>query len=277
MAEAEVVGEAITALFVPGDRPQRFSKAAAARPDVVIVDWEDAVAPQSKAAATASTMEFLSDGFVALVRTNPIGSPTFESELEALAELATTPGNGLLGIMLPKADSAQDVERICRRLPANLAVVPLIESAAGLVAAMKLAAIPGVTRLAFGAIDFALDIGADDGDQYLAYARSELVVVSRAANIAAPLDSPTPEFDDVEFVASAARYARGFGFSGKLCIHPRQVSIVAAAFLPDDVTVAWARKVAGAADGVSTVDGTMVDRPVIERARRVLRRIGEAV
>jgi len=269
---ADRVASAVTALFVPGDRPERFPKAAAAGPDVVIIDWEDAVAPEAKPVAAAATIEAVAAGFPAIVRMNAAGSPTFDAELDALINLAGQPGNGLLGVMLPKAEATADLERVRSRVPAWLAIVPLIESASGLVSAVQLASIPGVTRLAFGAIDFALDIGADDGDEYLGYARSALVVASRAAGIAAPLDTPTAEFRDEAVVAAAARRARGFGFGGKLCIHPRQVEVIAQAFRPDEASIAWARQVVGAGDGVSSVNGAMVDRPVVERAKEILRR-----
>ena len=274
MANADIAATAVTALFVPGDRPDRFVKAAAAGPDLVIVDWEDAVAPHAKVEARTATIEALSGGFEAVVRINPAASPTFEAELGALADLARIPGNGLLGIMLPKAESRTEAEAALAPLPAGLPLLALVESAAGVVAAVDIAATPGVTRLAFGAYDFALDVGAGDDDEFLAYARSVLVVASRAAGIAAPLDTPTAEFTDETVVAARARYAQAFGFGGKLCIHPRQVPVVAEAFRPDAAAIEWALKAAGAADGVSSIDGVMVDRPVIERAKSVLRRAG---
>ena len=270
------VGSAVTALFVPGDRPDRFAKATASGADVVIIDLEDAVAPEAKAAALAAVVEALSapESVRALVRVNAVGSATYEGEIAALHALANQPGHGLEGIMIPKAEDPDAVRRIGEAMPAGLDLVPLIESAAGLVRAFELASVPGVTRLAFGAIDFALDIDAEGIDRVLDYARAQLVVASRAAGVAAPLDSPSVDIRDLERVGAAARTARSFGFGGKLCIHPAQLNDVAAAFAPTAEEVAWAQRVIGSAGGAVQLDGEMIDRPVTERASRILARAG---
>lgn len=274
MNPADTVGGAVTALFVPGDRADRFSKAAAAGPDIVIIDLEDAVAPDAKGAALVATIEAVGNGFQAVVRMNSASTEYFQSELEALVQLTATPGSGLLGVMIPKAEDVETVELVRGRIPAELAVVPLIESAAGVVATARIVACQGVTRLAFGAIDFVADIDASGEDEFLAYARSLIVVHSRAFRISPPLDTPIAEFSDEAVVASAAKRARGYGFGGKLCIHPRQVAIITAAFQPDDRQITWARAVISVGAGVGTVDGAMVDRPVVLQARSILRRAG---
>lgn len=267
-----IVSEAVTALFVPGDRPERFAKATASGADVVIIDLEDAVAPADKAAALASAVDALARGGVrALVRVNTIDSPTYDAEITALLSLTEWRHHGLLGIVVPKADDPEVLRRLRNRLPADLALVPLIESAAGLIHALELAQVPGITRLAFGAIDFALDINADSGDRYLDHARSELVLASRAAGIAAPLDSPCTEIRDAGRISESARLARNFGFSGKLCIHPAQIPFIRAAFTPAEEEVAWALSVINAEGGATQVAGQMIDRPVTERAKRILR------
>ncbi|KRE64234.1 citrate lyase beta chain [Arthrobacter sp. Soil736] len=266
-----IVSEAVTALFVPGDRPERFAKATASGADVVIIDLEDAVAPADKAAALASAVDALARGGVrALVRVNPIDSPAYDAEITALLSLTEWQHHGLLGIIVPKADDPEVLLRLRNRLPADLALVPLIESAAGLIHALELAQVRGITRLAFGAIDFALDINADSGDRYLDHARSELVLASRAAGIAAPLDSPCTEIRDAGRISESARLARNFGFSGKLCIHPAQIPFVGAAFAPAEEEVAWALSVIDAEGGATQVAGQMIDRPVTERAKRIL-------
>ncbi|HSN36784.1 MAG TPA: CoA ester lyase [Arthrobacter sp.] len=278
-AVSPLAASAVTALFVPGDRPERFTKAAASGADIIIIDLEDAVAPGSKAAARAAAVGALSasDGGVrALVRINPAGTEAFGADLSAL--LAGGPPAGLLGVVLAKAETAADVEHLLGVLPAGLAVIPLVESALGLREADALASVIGVTRLAFGAIDFALDINSASEEQYLAYARSRLVVASRAAGIAAPLDSPSTEIRDAEAVAASAAHANGFGFGGKLCIHPAQLGPVADAFGPTAEETAWARTVL-AADGDAggaavQLDGKMIDAPVVERARRILQLAG---
>lgn len=280
---AAQVASAVTALFVPGDRPERFAKAAASGADVVIIDLEDAVHPDAKDAARQNAVDALKDGSLgALVRINAIGSPAHEQDVAALLE--TDDGvRGLLGVLLPKAEvptAAAEVPTAAAVLgdqlaARGLAFVPIIESAAGLLAAPSLAAAPGVTRLAFGALDYALDISAGADDRYIDHARSAIVVASRARGIAAPLDSPSAEFRDAAAVRASADLARGFGFGGKLCIHPAQIAPVAEAFRPTPEEVAFAQAVREAVDAAGSawavqVNGAMVDRPVIERAERVL-------
>jgi citrate lyase subunit beta/citryl-CoA lyase len=274
------VAAAVTALFVPGDRPERFAKAAAAGAGVVIIDLEDAVAPDAKAAALTAVLEAVApagrrDPVRALVRVNPTDSATYAAEITALFSAAETSGSGLLGIVVPKAEDAVALRQLRAKMPEHLALVPLIESAAGMVNALELARMPGVTRLAFGAIDFALDINADGGDRFLDYARAQLVLASRAAGIAAPLDSPSTEIKDAATVADSARLARNFGFGGKLCIHPSQLDAVHGAFAPTPADVGWALSVIGAEGGAVQVDGQMIDRPVTERAKRILQRAGK--
>jgi citrate lyase subunit beta/citryl-CoA lyase len=273
------VASAITALFVPGDRPERFAKAAAAGAGVVIIDLEDAVAPDAKSAARTAALEAVApDGgepLRALVRVNPQGSPHYDAEITLLLSAARTPGSGLLGIMVPKAEDAGALRQLRADMPKHLALVPLIESALGVVNALELARVPGVTRLAFGAIDFALDIDADGGDRFLDNSRAQLVLASRAAGIAAPLDSPATDIKDAGKVADSARLARNFGFGGKLCIHPAQLATVHQAFAPTEADVEWAQSVIGAEGGAAQVDGQMIDRPVTERAKRILQRRGK--
>lgn len=272
----EVTAAAVTALFVPGDRPERFAKALAACAGVVIIDLEDAVAPANKAAALAAVVDSLKAGDIrALVRVNPKDSNTHHAEIAALLDVTNEDGHGLLGVVLPKADDPQFVAELRGRFSGDLALVPLIESAAGLVHAVELARVPGVTRLAFGAIDFALDIDASGEDRFLDHARSQLVVASRAAGIAAPLDSPCVDIQDEYRIAESALLARNFGFGGKLCIHPRQIATVADAFVPSEAEKAWARSVIGAEGAAVQVDGQMIDRPVTDRAKRIIAQAGK--
>ena len=164
------------------------------------------------------------------------------------------------------------------RLNNRIALVPLVESAAGVANAAAIAASPQVSALAFGSIDFALDIGIDDpGDDEqsaLLYARSALVIASRAAGIAAPIDGVTVGLSDTDGIRRDARLARALGFGGKQCIHPRQVDEVNGVFTPSDEALAWAQRLVDAADSAhgSAVqfDGQMIDKPRIEQARRLL-------
>ena len=158
-------------------------------------------------------------------------------------------------------------------LPAGLAIVALIESARGLVNAKEIAAVPGVTRLGFGAVDFGVDVDATH-ERVLDYARAQIVIASSAAEIAAPVDSPSLSIKDGEVVSAEALRAREFGFGGKLCIHPAQVELVHSAFAPTAEQVAWAQKVIGLEGGASQLDGVMIDKPVVDRAKRILSRVG---
>lgn len=277
---AALVAAAVTALFVPGDRPDRFNKATRSGADVVIIDLEDAVAPEAKAAALRAVQAALLPGDEpvtrALVRINAAGTSTHDAEVRSLLNIAEEPGNGLRGIMLPKAEDPAVVAGLARQLAAAAgrppALVLLVESAVGVANSLELARVPGVTRLALGAIDLALDLDADAGSAVLDYARAQIVVASRAAGIAAPLDSPSTQINDTVAVEIATRTAVGFGFGGKLCIHPRQLAPVVAAFSPTPEIVAWARSVVAAGDGAVQIDGQMIDRPVVEKAHRILRR-----
>lgn len=278
---ADLVATAVTALFVPGDRPERFAKAAAAGADIVIIDLEDAVAPSEKQGALSMVLARLNpvatteSTIRALVRVNSLGTATGANEIAGLLEVSSFHGNGLLGLVIPKAEDPDEIAALARRLPEGLALIPLVESARGIVNALELAEVPGVTRLAFGAIDFALDIDADGGDRFLDYARSRVVVASRAAGIAAPLDSPSLEIKEATRIAEASLLARNFGFGGKLCIHPAQITSVREAFFPSEENIEWAHSVIAAEVGGSAqIDGQMIDLPVIERAKRIVSRAG---
>ena len=260
------LAQACTWLFVPGDRPERFSKAAVSGADVVIVDLEDAVDHERKAFARRATVEALEGGARFAVRVNAPGTTDLADDLAGLAATSARP----LAVIVAKAEEAGDLSRITELL--DCPVIPLVESAKGLMAARLLASATSVVRLAFGAVDYSLDISATADDHTLAYARSYLVAASRAAGIAAPLDTPSLHISDTDAVADAARLAKRFGMGGKLCIHPAQVAVVAKAFAPTAAEIEQARGVLAAAsdDGAASYQGQMIDRPVLERARQLL-------
>jgi citrate lyase subunit beta / citryl-CoA lyase len=262
-------------LFVPGSRPERFARAAAAGAHEVILDLEDAVAPAAKEAARAEAARWVTDGGRAWVRVNAVDTPWHDEDLAALVGRP-----GLRGLVVPKAEDPDVLRRIAESLPDGCGLLALVESAAGILRAPAVAGSPGVSGLAFGSIDFALDIDAAETDDALRYARSALVVAARAAGLPPPVDGVTVDTRDTDAVRSAAARARELGFGGKLCIHPVQVPTVNTVFAPDPADVAWARRVLAAAAGadadagVLSVDGRMVDRPVVERARRLVDRAG---
>ncbi|HEV7651863.1 MAG TPA: aldolase/citrate lyase family protein [Actinophytocola sp.] len=251
-----------TLLFVPGDRPDRFAKAAAAGADAVVVDLEDAVAPADKEAARAHAVAWLEAGHEVVVRVNAAGTPWHDADVAALAG---TP------LMLPKAARAEDVARAGRE------VVALVETAAGVAAAREVCGV--AARVAFGSIDLAAELGVDPASRTaLLHARSALVLAAAAAGAPPPLDGVTTALDDPEVLARDTAHAVELGFTGKLLVHPRQVAPVHAALRPSEEDIAWARRVlaAGGSAGGSAVavDGRLVDRPVLLRARRLLSRAG---
>jgi citrate lyase subunit beta/citryl-CoA lyase len=252
-------------LFVPGDRPERFAKACAAGADAVIVDLEDAVAPIAKAAARDALAAWLSPAHPVLVRINSADSQWFRDDL-ALCRLP-----GVAGIVLPKAEREQDLAAVADA--GAPAILPLIESAQGMWNAASLACAPLVQRLVFGSIDFSFDLGIKEGHEQLLYFRSQLVLASRVAGIAAPVDGVTTTLDEPMQVADDTARARALGFGGKLCIHPKQVGPVNAGFAPSAAELAWAERVLEAAansNGAAVaLDGKMVDRPVILIARQM--------
>ncbi|MDH6535808.1 HpcH/HpaI aldolase/citrate lyase family protein [Aurantimicrobium minutum] len=274
----DVVANATTMLFVPGDRPDRFVKARQSGADLIIIDLEDAVAPENKAlaldavvAALTSPHEEIPGGrLTAVVRINSENSSV---ELAALRDVSAVAGNGLLGVMVPKAETPQQMSEAIAALPVGFGIVALIESARGLSNAHEIASVPGVTRLGFGAVDFGVDVDATH-ERVLDYARAQIVIASSAAEIAAPVDSPSLSIKDGEVVSAEALRAREFGFGGKLCIHPAQVELVHSAFAPTSEQVAWAQKVIGLEGGASQLDGVMIDKPVVDRAKRILSRAG---
>ncbi|MFF3493294.1 HpcH/HpaI aldolase/citrate lyase family protein [Streptomyces sp. NPDC002795] len=255
---------AVSWLFVPASRPDRFAKAAGSGADAVIVDLEDAVAAGDKAAARDHVRAaWPRDAPVpVVVRVNGPRTAEFADDLAVCRALAPA------AVVLPKTESAAQVRDAYEA--SGTRVLPLIETARGLVNLDGIAAEPGCVRLLFGSIDLALDLGVSD-DRALDSARADLVRWSAANGLPAPVDGVTTAVRDPAAVTRAATRGRGWGFGGKLCVHPAQLPHVRAAFAPAEEEVNWARRVLAAGhDAAGTVDGEMIDRPVVERARRVL-------
>lgn len=261
-----------SALFVPATRPDRIAKALASGADGVIVDLEDAVAPGDKAHARENLRRFLQQEprTRLCVRINAAGSAHHQPDVALCAH------SGISAIMLPKAGAAAGIERVAAT---GKPVWPIIESARGVAELRALARARGVERLALGALDLMHDLDwvaeAPPVERALDHVRCELVLHSRAAGLAPPLDSVHAALDDEAGLSRAAARARALGFGGMLCIHPRQVKTVNAAFAPSQEELVWARRVLEAAssgEAVAVIDGQMVDAPVIARARRLLSR-----
>jgi citrate lyase subunit beta/citryl-CoA lyase len=257
-------------LFVPATRTDRIAKAAASGADRIIVDLEDAVAPSEKIAARLglASATFPRDVPV-YVRVNAASTEWFAGDVEAAASLPIT------GILLPKADVPQEVDRATARLPVSFHVVPIIETAVGFWNVLEVGRASHVERLVFGALDFQLDTGMHDADDAYAYVRSRITIASRVAGIGAPVDSVCLSINDEPVIAADAARGRHFGCCGKLCIHPNQVRVANQIFRPTDEEIEWAQSVlrerdARPADAVFSHRGALVDRPVIERAAQIV-------
>lgn len=262
-----------TYLFVPGNRPERFSKAFFSGADRVIVDLEDAVAPTDKQdariaiAAWLSTLDETALETV-MVRINDANSPWFKDDLAWLSQ------QPLVEVMLSKCESARDIADVRAQLHEAGRVLPLIETVRGVMGLEGIASAPGVSRLAFGAIDYQLDLDLPGPGLALDTAAVAIAMASRVAELPTPVAGVTPDLGEASVVRDM-HHARSLGFGAKLCIHPKQVPAVLQALEPDAQTVAWARSVTTAWDthgglGAVQVDGKMVDKPVLLRAQRIL-------
>lgn len=255
-------------LFVPGNRPERFDKACASGADAVVIDLEDAVAPRDKANARAAVGAWLAPGRRVVLRINAAPTEWFDDDL-ALCALP-----GVAGVMLAKAETTDELRRVAAASQ-GAALLPLIETAVGFARLPELARAAAVQRLVFGSIDFQLDLGISGEGEELLFFRSQFVLASRLAGIEAPIDGVSVSIDDAARVYADSLRARRLGFGAKLCIHPKQVASVNAAFAPSAQDVAWAQRVVDAAalapGGALALDGRMVDRPVVLRAEAVLR------
>jgi citrate lyase subunit beta/citryl-CoA lyase len=261
---ADLLGAARTLLFVPGNRPERFAKAVAAGPDIVVIDLEDAVGAGDKDTARDHAREWFAAGNPGVVRINGHGTPWYDADLAMVGELDVP-------ALVPKASDPAVLAAITG---ADVPVVALIETAAGVLAAHDVARVPGVHRLAFGSIDLAAEYGVDPNDRdALQMSRSMLVTASAAAGLAPPIDGVTTALTDQDALVCDLQYARRIGMTAKLCIHPSQVEAVHHGLRPSDDEISWAQRIvdSGGPDGSATAhDGHMIDAPVIARARRIL-------
>ncbi|GGM29961.1 HpcH/HpaI aldolase/citrate lyase family protein [Pseudomonas asuensis] len=272
-----LTGPVRSALFVPGNRPERFGKALAAGADCVIVDFEDAVEENQKPQARQNLEAFLlqnQDVRIA-VRINAPG------HVEQAADIRFCSAHpAVAAIVLPKAETAAQIEALAT---AGKPVWPLIETARGLLALPEIAASAGVERLTFGALDLAVDLGlreAGEGMQKVFdQVRYSLLVHSVGRALAPPLDTVFADIGNPEGLASAALNARDMGFGGLLCIHPTQVDTVHQIFQPSADEIEWARRVIEAArsgEGAIRLEGRMIDAPVIKKAQRLLQGLQQA-
>jgi citrate lyase subunit beta/citryl-CoA lyase len=269
MNNIDLVTTARSALFVPGDRPDRFAKASASGADLVIIDLEDAVAPERKHQARQHVMAWLSEGGKAMVRVNAIRTEYFAPDCDALVGVGH-----LLGLVVPMAEDPDALGLLASRVGADVPILAQIETACGLAQAPELAAVVGVARLAIGHLDLAAELGCAPGREPLLFARSSIVLASRLADLPGPIDSVTSALDDPSVCGDDATYAKTLGFTGKFAIHPSQVSAINTAFDPTESEVAWALRLLEAVGdgGAVRLDSEMIDGPVISWARTLLAR-----
>jgi citrate lyase subunit beta/citryl-CoA lyase len=260
-------------LFCPADRPDRFAKAAAVA-DAVIVDLEDAVAPNRREAARDNVLGAGLDPSTTIVRVNPVASPDHARDMAMLRD------SRIHTVMLAKTSSAEEVSSL-----EHLNVIALCETPAGISAVEKIAECSNLVGVMWGAEDLVAALGGyssrhDDGTyrDVARYARARTLIAARTHQLVA-LDAVYLNFEDLDGQRAEAIDAAAMGFSATACVHPNQVAVVRKAYRPTPAQIAWAQRVlegdpgaSGGGEGVYRVDGLMVDGPVLAQAREILSR-----
>jgi citrate lyase subunit beta/citryl-CoA lyase len=256
----------VTGLYVPGDRPDRFDKAVATGAGMVILDLEDAVAPEAKAGALEAVTSWL--------RGRASGNPLVQVRVNAGADHeieAVRQTGAAVELRVPKVEHAAELDRVAA-LAGGLPITALIETALGVENAAAIAAHPAVTRLALGESDLASDIGSRDAS-VLDYARTRLLFAARAADLPAPMLSAYPDIPDLDGLRADTERGKRLGWVGRTAVHPSQLAVIAEVFAPSDAELDWARSVLSAVEdgGVATLpSGEMVDPAMLGRARSIL-------
>lgn len=273
-------------LYVPGDKSRMLEKAKTLKPDVIIFDLEDGVAPSAKKAArgmVAGAIEAGPYSAQVAVRVNAFYTSLTE------ADLNQTVRAGVDMVLFPKIDTPEEIHQ-AERLLANMEeeqalpagsvrMLAQVETALGVLNAFEIGrASERVLALCFGAEDFTHDMGAIRTKQGLeiAHARGQIVLASRAAGVLA-IDTPYTDLTDDEGFLAETRAIRGMGYSGKLLIHPKQIDLVHQVFAPSEEEIAYSRRIVEAfeaaesgGEGAIALDGNMIDAPVVARAREIL-------
>jgi citrate lyase subunit beta/citryl-CoA lyase len=268
-------------LFTPGDEHEMMRKSLEGDADVVVFDLEDAVAPDEKDEARETVDEVLKD----VPKDAPevwVRLSTFDGDIDGRDDLDAIDAEPSC-FVVPKAGSSEDVEAVAEALEesgTDTGVVPIVESAAGVVNASEVVTASRVSAVVFGAEDLAADLGATrtpEGEEVI-YARQKVVAAATAAEVEA-IDTLWTEFRDEEGLREDTERSISLGYDGKLAIHPAQVGVINDAFTPDARKVEWAERILEAKEeadergkGVFEVDGEMVDAPLVEQARTVKHR-----
>lgn len=262
-------------LFCPGDRPERYAKAATAA-DAVIIDLEDAVAPADKPRAREALLAASLDPATTIVRVNPA------STTELARDLATVRQTPYRTLMLAKTESAAQLDALTSAAE-GVEVIALCETAAGVVHAGEIAAHPAVVGVMWGAEDLIASMAgrssrfADGRYRDSArHARSTILLAARAYGKSA-VDAVHIDIADIAGLRTEAEDAAASGFQATACIHPSQVAVIRDAYAPTPDEQAWAERVLDEATtqpGVFRFEGRMIDEPVLRQARELLRRRG---
>lgn len=266
-------------LYSPASRIDRVRKALEkGEADVVVADLEDGTAPSERPAAREAVKALLLDpprSRTALaVRINALGTPDAKEDWKAIAR--RTPAI----VVVPKVESPRDLgsfSTALARARKDATIFAQVETARGLLESARTAAVSRVEALIFGSEDYAASVGAirtPEGTEIL-YARSHVVTAASAAGIDA-IDQIWPDYKDLDGLRRDAVFGARLGYAGKQLIHPDQIAPTHVAFAPSPAEVDRAQRIVAGADaangGVAVVDGRMIDRPLVEQARRVLRR-----
>ena len=265
-------------LFAPAVRPDLLRKMPRTGADAIVIDLEDATPPEAKDTGRAemrSAVADLAGQLPVLVRVNDDTTPWHDDDLDSL------PTEGLAGIVVPKIETIAGLDSLAERLTArglDMSVIGGVETALGVADARSLLAHDVISAGYFGAEDFIADLGGvrTASNDEVAYARAQIALAGRLADVTV-IDQIVADFTDDDRCRRECLEARAMGYGGKLCIHPSQVSIANAAFLPSSEEIDRARRLLEAYDdakaqGVASVafEGQMVDEPVARQARRVL-------
>ncbi|EOE0524428.1 HpcH/HpaI aldolase/citrate lyase family protein [Providencia stuartii] len=267
----------VTYLFVPGDHPQFFDKACISGSDVLILDLEDSVHPLHKSLARQEVMDWLLHypkkevTQKIAIRINQPNSIEYDQDIDWLKK------NNLFiylsHLVIPKVESVAMINDVKKYLFDNpqLSMIAIIETAWGLHRVYDIAH-SGVERLAFGSLDFSLDMQCDMSRESLLFARTQVVLASRLANLLAPIDCVTPDIDDLAALEQECLHAKALGFTAKLAIHPYQIAIIKRSFDITQQQLAWSKKVLQQSQEqyAFKVDGKMVDLPLILQAKKWL-------
>lgn len=266
--ERERITTARSFLFTPGDRPARFAKAEASGADMAILDLEDGVGPEHKRQARTYVARWLDEGHRPIVRINAAGTEWHADDIAMLTGRSPI-------VMVPKAESRDTLDTLAARLGPGAVLIPLIETAVGVLHAADICLARNAVRVAFGNVDLATQLGVDSRNRAaLDHARSAVVLGAAAAAAPAPIDGVTTGLADPRRLDEDILRAKELGFTAKLCIHPGQIRRVNSRFFPSAEEIAWANEVCAAAgDGAAVaVAGAMIDRPVVLRAQAIVKR-----